>query len=235
MPKILQRIGIKSNELTACIVITVISEQIYDTVALAIKSHHIKMIAFINQTSRQIGSNQTVGIGREASIFKGINKVWLTHIYIVAQLYGTRITGAIYLIRHFSVKIAIVAQKISSHLDTSIRIYRRNQHRVGCQLLENPMSEAFLITLKPIIYPQSEGYRETHVRVYKDSVVWSYAYGSIHLFECVLCCGTLIFIYNVYLLQSQIKSLPFGQMLGCRTCCQHDDRQYSHRPSISLI
>ncbi|CDB95666.1 unknown [Bacteroides sp. CAG:443] len=146
-------VGQKRQEFVSGIVISVVSQQVYQALALLIQHGHVEVVAAAYQTFIEVGADQTVGTWPEAFVDESIDIVGLTHVDIVAQFYGTGIARAVYTVGYLAVKITVVVQQVGCYLDTSFRIDGRNVYGVGGQFFEYPMAKSFFISLEAVVYP----------------------------------------------------------------------------------
>ena len=146
-------VGKKRQKFVSGIVIAVVAQQVYQALAFLIQHGHVEVVAAVYQAFVEVGADQAVGTWTEAFVDEGIDVVGLTHVDIVAQLYGTGIARAVYPVGYLAVEVAVVVQQVGCYLDTGFGIDGGNIYGIGSQLLEYPVAEPFFVPFETVVYP----------------------------------------------------------------------------------
>ena len=138
------------------VIVAIVAQQRFNARLLPRQVHHAKGIARFQQFVLLVQSDEAVHGGRVVQVRYRVKTVKLSGPHIICHLRLFRVLQRQNVIVYLAMKVAIVVQRVGSHLGTHLRAYLAHKHRFGAKSLVYPFAQSALGVIQPVVHPESD-------------------------------------------------------------------------------
>ena len=234
------RVGIVVDIIRTVEIIALIAELVRQTFFLHLEVYHTEL-TFVLQV-RIVGCSPYDAVLPLREVpSDGIKGVGLTQFDGVVDLGLLRILVWHDVVRHLSLEVTVVLQRVRSYLYTGFGIHHRQGDGGGAERIEHPLGEPALVVVYIfVVYPQTDRQRETHGRATHERTVGCIGQRCFHFSQGYTLRIRVLLVFHTYLLDAGIQHLILlqstrrGASGHKHQCNQSDDISiYFPHPSFS--